>query len=238
MCHAKRESLAEYLADRDHVSSSQLRRFMRHGPIALSAPAERFEGSVMGEALHALLLEPESFEQQYLVLDGSVPSSKDVSEGDAMRRAWLDAWQWTALLKAREAILSCTRAPLGDWFAHGEKELSIYWADESGVRWRARPDCFTGEIVLDLKTTVDCRPEPFARTRERLWYDLQAAHYVDAVGRLTGKSSRFAYVAAELTPPYTVWVHELSDAELRSASERLQEVKRAYIAQAAQGAGA
>lgn len=236
MCHTKRESLAEYLADRDHISSSQLRRFMKHGPMALFAEPARFDGSLMGEALHALLLEPEAFEAQYLVLDGSMPTQKYVSEHDAMRREWLDAWQWTALLKAREAILSCRQAPLGDWLARGEKELSIYWVDESGVRWRARPDCFTGEIVLDLKTTVDCRPEPFARTRERLWYDLQAAHYVDAVGRLTGNRARFAYVAVELTSPYAVWVHELSDPELRSASERLGEVKRAYLIQATQGA--
>jgi hypothetical protein len=215
-----------------------LRRFLRHGPLALSREPARFDGSLMGEALHALLLEPEAFEAQYLVLDGSVPTKSDVSERDAMRREWLDAWQWTTLLKAREAILSCRQAPLTDWLARGEKELSIYWADESGVRWRARPDCFTDEIVLDLKTTVDCRPEPFARTRERLWYDLQAAHYVDAVGRLTGNQARFAYVAVELTSPYAVWVHELSDLELRSASGRLGEVKRAYLAQATQGAGA
>ena len=136
-CQAKRESLGDYLANRDYISSSQLRRFVRHGPIALSAATRLFDGSVMGEALHALLLEPQAFEAQYLVLDSSAPSNRHVSENDAMHRERLDAWQWTALVKAREAILSCAQAPLDDWLARGEKELSIYWSDESGCRWRA-----------------------------------------------------------------------------------------------------
>jgi len=238
-CYTRRESLADYLANSDYVSSSQLRRFARHGLLARSAGPGAFDGSAMGEALHALVLEPEAFETRYLVLKGSAPSNRYVSENEAMRREWLDAWQWTALVKAREAILSCTRAPVAEWLLRGSKELSIYWNDEAGRKWKARPDCFTEEVVLDLKTTVDCRPEPFARTRERLCYDLQAAHYVDAVSRLTGGGRpRFAYVSVELSSPYAVWVHELSASELESATGRLREVRTAFLARSTQDARA
>lgn len=191
----------------------------------------------MGEALHALVLEPAAFDSRYLVLDGPVPPGKRLSEDDAMRREWLDAWQWAALTKARDAILSCAQAPVAAWLARGERELSIYWTDESGRKWKARPDCFSAEVIVDLKTTADCRPEPFARTRERLWYDLQAAHYVDAVTRLTGHRPRFAYVAAELAPPYPVWVHELAADRLEIADAALEKVRRDYLA-AAQSARA
>ncbi len=235
MCQTRRESLAEYLADRAYVSSSQLRRFARSGKLPRDTAASGvFNGSLMGEALHSLILEPEVFEAQYLVLDSSAPSKKKcLSESDAMQKVWLDPWQWSALAKAREAILNCTQAPLGDWLSRGRTELSIYWSDESGRRWKARPDCFTDDVVLDLKTTLDCRPGPFARTRERMWYDLQAAHYVDAVGRLTANRCRFAYVAVETSPPYALWVHELSAAEILRATAQLEHLKTAFAAAAA-----
>lgn len=228
-CRTRREPLAEYLANWDYVSSSQLRRFAHNGGRLLAATdAAVFDGSPMGEALHSLVLEPDVFEQQYLVLDGSVPADRTLSESEAMQRVWLDAWQWAALARARETILACAQAPVARWLAEGEKELSIYWTDEHGGRWRARPDCFTPEIVLDLKTTADCRPEAFGRTRERLRYDFQAAHYVEAVAALCGRAPHFAYVAVELGPPCAVWVHELSEHETDNAVETLRAVKHRY----------
>lgn len=223
----RREPLARYLADREYASSSELRRYLRHGAI-VSPDATGFAGSLMGEALHAYVLEPESFEAQYLVLDGSVPTRHLLTEMDAMQRDWLDAWQWAALRKAREAILASPQAPVADWLARGQKELSIYWTDADQARWKARPDCFTDEWVMELKSTIDCRPEPFRRTRERLAYDLQAAHYVEAVGRLTGRPMRFAYVTVELASPYNVWVHRLSDDEIERAAGKLRQVRREF----------
>lgn len=229
-CFTRRESLADYLANPEYVSSSQLRRFVRSGEkLPGAAGYAVFDNAFMGEALHALMLEPEVFESQYLVLDGSVPAGRQVSESEAMQRNWLDAWQWTALSRARDAVLACTQAPVAQWLAQGEKELSIYWTDARGDNWKARPDCFTGDMVLDLKTTTDCRPEPFARTRARLRYDFQAAHYVEAVSTLTGAKPRFAYVTVELASPWTVWVHELTRNEIEDATETLRSVKLRYL---------
>jgi hypothetical protein len=227
-----REPLSAYLADREHASSSQLRRFARHGVVP-AGNADWFEGSVLGEALHALVLEPHCFADDYLVLDGSVPVATHLSEEAAMHRKWLDAWQWSTLRKARDAVLAHRQGCVSRWLDGGTRELSIYWSDQSGGRWKARPDCFTPEVVFDLKTTSDCRPQAFAQTRERLGYDLQAAHYVDAIERLTGRAPRFAYVAVELSSPYAVWLHELTAAQLRLATARLQELKRAFQARRA-----
>jgi hypothetical protein len=228
-CFTRREPLADYLENQEYVSSSQLRRFVRNGDrLPGAAGYAVFDNAFMGEALHVLMLEPEVFEAQYLVLDGSVPPGKHVSESEAMQRVWLDAWQWTALGKARDAVLACTQAPVAEWLAQGEKELSIYWTDARGDKWKARPDCFTGEMVLDLKTTTDCRPEPFSRTRARLRYDFQAAHYVEAVAALTGGRPRFAYVTVELASPWAVWVHELTADEIENAAETLRSVKHRY----------
>jgi hypothetical protein len=230
-CESRREPLADYLGNRAFVSSSQLRRFEKAGLIASKLTnGGVVTGTVMGEALHALVLEPQLFSKQYLVLADTQSGQQAVSEDDVMQRQWLDAWQWSTLCHGREALLACRQAPISDWLSAGRRELSIYWSDAADACWKARPDCFTDEIVLDLKTTSDCRTDAFARTRERFGYDLQAAHYVDAVARLTGNTPRFAFLAIELSAPYPVRVHELGAAELDAARRRLDELKRAYVA--------
>jgi hypothetical protein len=232
-CEARRESLSAYLAGHVFVSSSHLRRFDRLGLTASQLrDGGTVQGSVMGEALHALVLEPDVFATQYLVLADADSSQTGISEQQAMQRQWLDAWQWTALYRARDALFACKQFPVAELLSLGEKELSIYWSEGADAKWKARPDCFTPDIVLDLKTTGDCRPHAFRRARERLDYDVQAAHYVEAVSRLMGSEPRFAFVTVELTEPYSVRAHELDTKDLDAAHSRLADLKIRYIAAA------
>ena len=122
------------------------------------------------------------------------------------------------------------------WLQDGEKELSIYWSDERGGRWRARPDCFTQDVILELKSTSDVRPDAFARTRERLGYDLQAAHYLEAVERLTGRRLRFIYLTVELIPPRSLWLHELAPRQIEEAARKLDSLRERYLRSTRPGA--
>jgi PDDEXK-like domain of unknown function (DUF3799) len=219
---SRREPLQDYLAQTDYASSSTLRRFAR-------GDARAFDGARLGEALHAFLLEPEAFDAAYLALDGSVPAGRHLSEKEAHRREWLSPEQIAGFRWVREAVDAYAKAPLGRWLQDGAKELSIYWSDESHGRWRARPDCFTEEIILELKSTSDVRPDAFARTRERLGYDLQAAHYLEAVERLTGHRPRFIYLTVELIPPRSLWLHELAPREIEAAARKLDDLRERYL---------
>jgi hypothetical protein len=218
-CYVRQEPLAAYLARADHASASMLRR-ARHDAAA-AARIEEDPAQRLAQALHVLVLEPARFAREYLVLDRESPAPPTEELPDALeRRTWLASGEYAQLVGARDAIRTYPRAPLGRLLDEGMKELSIYWSDELGRRWKARPDCFTDEVVLELKTTGDVRPRAFARTRRRFGYDLKAAHYVEAVRRLTGRTPRFVFVAVELTAPHYVWTYELSDAELaRGAAE-------------------
>ena len=216
-CFVRQEPLAAYLARADYVSASMLRHAGQGGGQRIvEDPAQR-----LAQALHALVLEPARFAREYFVLDRDSTAPPVAELPDALeRRTWLASGEYAQLAGAHTAIRAHPRAPLGRALDEGMKELSIYWADELGRRWKARPDCFTDEVVLELKTTGDVRPRAFARTRRRFGYDIKAAHYVDAVQRLTGRTPRFVFVAVELTPPHYVWVYELSRAELaRGAAE-------------------
>jgi hypothetical protein len=219
-CQVRQEPLAAYLARADHASSSTLRRVLRAGPDAADAPFDDDGSQRLAQALHALVFEPARFAVDYLVLDRDTPPTDEQVE--ALDRTWLAGAEYERLASARDAIRAYPRAPLAGWIDAGMKEMSIYWADDAGRRWKARPDCFTDEIILELKTTTDVRARGFARTRKRFGYDLQAAHYVDAVRRLTGRTLRFAYVAVELQAPFYAWVHELSRADLARAAAELE----------------
>jgi hypothetical protein len=225
-CFVRQEALAAYLARADYASSSTLRRCLRAGPARADAPFEDDGSQRLAQALHALVLEPARFARDYLVLDRDTPLRGD----DALERVWLSRAEYAALEAARDAIRAWPRAPLAAWLDTGMNETSIYWTDGGGRRWKARPDCYAGEIVLELKTTGDVSPRAFARTRRRFAYDLQAAHYVDAVARMSGSRPRFAFVAVELAAPHYVWVHELSPAELARAAAALPTARRRLAA--------
>ncbi len=230
-CEARRETLGAYLENDTFVSSSHLRRFGRQGLVASQLHnGGTVQGSVMGEALHSLVLEPEVFATQYLAPPETAPSRTATAAQESGPHHCLDAWQWTAIHHARDALFACERFPLTTLLSEGAKELSIYWSDAADAKWKARPDCFTPEIVLELKTTGDCRSQAFARTRDRLGYDVQAAHYVEAVSRLTGREPRFAFIAVELTNPYLVRVHELDTTELAVTRSHLADLRSRYVA--------
>jgi hypothetical protein len=226
-CFVRQEPLAAYLARADYVSASMLRR-AAHAAAPRAPRTEEDPAQRLAQALHALVLEPARFAREYLVLDRDSPAPPVEELPDALeRRTWLASGEYAQLAGAHDAIRAYPRAPLGALLDAGMKALSIYWSDELGRRWKARPDCFTDEVVLELKTTGDVRPRAFARTRRRFGYDLKAAHYVQAVQRLTGRAPRFVFVAVELTAPHYVWVYEMSAAELARASAELAAARAA-----------
>ena len=229
-CFSRREPLAEYLARLDYVSSSALRRFLRTGrpPAQAMIPDPTPREASLGDALHALMLEPERFDEDYLPLDAASPPPVGLDQAAATARIWLSTDESIALKAMRRSVLGYTRLPLATWLAEGEKELSIYWVDALGGRWKGRPDCFTDEVILELKTASDVRPARFAKARRRFGYDLQAALYLEGVALLTGRRPRFLYVAVESARPHTVWLHEPSAAELEVAQRTLDDARTRF----------
>jgi len=229
-CFSHREPLSAYLERLDYVSSSVLRRFARTGvaPATPTSVPPVPKEATLGDALHALLLEPERMEQEFIGADAGVPAPSGLSEQDALARTWLSARECSALRTMRDAVLRYPRAPLAQWLKAGEKELSIYWTDAAEGRWKARPDCFAGDVIVELKTASDPRASRFGKSRRHFGYDLQAAHYVEAVSRLTGVTPRFVYVAVESVHPHTVWVYEMSADELRQSRDALEALKTRF----------
>jgi hypothetical protein len=230
-CFTRREPLADYLACAEYISSSALRRFVRHGmspALAVVSHSPPREAS-LGDALHALLLEPDRFDAQFVQTAPGTPAPRVRGPEELFDRAWLSARDCEALRAMARGVRECTRPRLADWLEHGAKELSLYWHDAAGGRWKGRPDCFTEEVILELKTTSDIRPQRFARARERFGYDLQAALYLEGVERLTGTRPRFLYVVVESVRPHAVWVQEPSAEDLARARLDLCDARARFL---------
>jgi len=220
-CFVRQESLTAYLGETRYASASSLRRASRGADLPIEPRIAEDPSQRLARALHALVLGPARFARDYLVLGRDAPAPSATEQPDALDRAWLSGAEYTALVAARDAIRAYPRAPLARLVDEGINQLSIYWSDENNHRWKARPDCFTSDIVLGLKTTADVRPRGFAQARRRFAYDLKAAHYIEAVRRLTGVTPRFGFVAVELAAPHYVWWHELAPHEVASAQKEL-----------------
>lgn len=188
---------------------------------------------VFGRALHALVLEPALFAQEW----AQQPAFGDLrtKAGKAEREAWQAANEgvetvsvddWTKLHAMRDAVMAHPIA--GKFFTGGRSETTTIWTDpRTGLLCKARQDYRRDDLVMigDLKSTEDASPRAFARSIVNFRYHVQHAHYTDGDRVLSGEAPRFLFCAVEKSAPYAVGVYMLdADAEGRGHELRDREM--------------
>lgn len=165
---------------------------------------------LFGTALHAAVLEPVAFANEYAVFDGDrrTRAGKDAYEAILSSGATvISRGDYDAI---RAMALSIRQHPVaGKLFAEGVAEHSVFWDDaDTGLACKCRPDWWTpsSALIVDLKTTEDASPEAFARSVMNYRYHVQAAHYMTGA-----QAERFLFVAVEKKAPYAVAVYELDE---------------------------
>ena len=224
----------QYHADRSAVSCSILKQILRspaHMQAYREAENKETNSRLIGNALHASVLEPEMFEQIYIEWrDGDRKSAKynqfvTQNEGKSI----LKTDEMTRILRMRDSIISFKEYPIGQLLQTGTNESSIIWTDPAtGVRCKIRPDNLNPYCILDLKTTDDARPFAFVRNCVRMMYDLQAAMYQEGVLQTTGEKRDFYFIAIEDEAPYSTWVHQASSGMLASGIEKFRKALEMY----------
>lgn len=104
----------------------------------------------------------------------------------------------------------------------GESELCALWTDPAAKRnFKARLDRFSLEdnLLIDVKTTRDCRPFRFGADAFRLGYHIQFSLYSDGIYYLTGKLPKVVVVAVENKPPFETVVYLVPDDVLQQGKE-------------------
>lgn len=147
----------------------------------------------IGDACHAILLEPWRFDEEYAIGPDAPKNTKAGKDKWAEFEAGLEGR--TALTHAegqkvkliRESVMA---HPLARQImeAQGDAEASIYWRDTmTGEMCRCRPDKTLSQYgwIVDLKTTADINK--FAKSVYEFRYHVQDAFYSDGYAEHFGK---------------------------------------------------
>ena len=175
---------------------------------------EATRNMVIGSALHMAVLEPELFYQQYTLLHGCedqrAKEYKEAKEqfGEKFVLVSTECEKvegiMNSVLHDRE-IDSLLSKP-------GHNELSGFSIDpETGLTCKHRFDkLLNNGVAIDLKTTIDARPDAFSRAIYNYNYHVQAAFYMDQYAWVTGRELQdFIFIVIESEAPYACKMYRL-----------------------------
>lgn len=158
-----------------------------------------------GKMAHTLVLEPHKFEALYYVMQ---------EECDLRTKEGKIAWAAAeAYAHGREIIRasdikdvvgmadSIKSTALFETLKNGCIEHSLAWQGGTyDTLLRARPDIYTDDLIIDLKTTSNILD--FEYSIKKFGYHRQAAMQLDGLAKLTGKSRMFGFLVVEDKAPY------------------------------------
>ena len=190
-----------------------------------TTPAMRF-----GSAVHAAILEPQKYADNYVVFDdsekiaeigGTKPRAtnaykeyKAQFELDNQGKGVLTVDDSKAITAMAEAVAR-HRSASALLAAEGAVEPSFIWEDEvTGTPLKARLDkLLKSGRVIDIKTCEDARPDAVMRNIWNFRYDVQAAMYREAVRATQGIDDMLPHtlIFVEKSAPHAVAVYELDD---------------------------
>ncbi len=180
-----------------------------------------------GKAFHCALLEPHVYDRTYAV----EPKFGDCRKPDNKKRR--DEWRaendGRQLLEQADAtaIVGMARSirnhPLaGRMLQEGASELTVKWTDpETGIICKSRADSFDRGLAMcvDVKTTEDARPGPFAKSVANYGYYKQAALYTDGFAAVDAPIEQFVFLCVEKRNPFLVGLYHLDDDALTRGRE-------------------
>ena len=186
---------------------------------------EEMKKFIIGQVVHTLILEPELFEETFVI--GSKPhgNSKEAKEAKGEGRSTLIAEDGRTIITPKEYDDCHKMAIEGSsnsvWtkvkMSDGNIENSIYWDIDCvdmnftvyPTRLRSRPDFFNNKIIIDVKTTESIKR--FQQSVEYFGYYRQAAMQIDALRTIDNKERKFFFLAIEKKPPYLTKCFDIED---------------------------
>ena len=185
------------------------------------------EALQFGRAYHKLMLEPDDFDNEFIVspkFDRRTKEGKVAYENFIVLAEGKDVINEETYQKLLEMQKALYATPFVKLLIKGEHEKSFFWKDkDTGVKCKCRPDSF-GQIkeqyvCIDLKTTTNAETQAFMRDSMKYGYDIQAAHYCEGLESVYKKPFKFIFIAQEKTAPYLVNVLEADEYFMKNGSD-------------------
>lgn len=201
---------------REHegISRSQLWK-IRESPekfkYAMEHPEEPTPALLFGQVVHKLILEPEDFDSDFIVMP---EIDKRTKEGKA---AWAEFQEAAAgrqivkqadYQKAQDMVSALQTVPMIQTLLAGKHEVPLFWTDPmTGEPCKVRLDILhdLGDrlLIVDYKSSNDATTETFTRSAINYGYDFQAGMYEEGTRQNYGdRKIDFLFIVQEKDPPY------------------------------------
>jgi hypothetical protein len=186
-------------------------------------PAEPPPALLFGQAFHKLALEPEAFNEEFVV---APEASRRTKVGKRLWAEFLEEVEGKTAITAEmyaQAVEMCAAIaaePLAVKLLNGRREVPFFWRDEvTGEECKCRVDClnqnYSQPIIVDVKSTGDASTEMFTKDAIKYGYDFQSAMYSTGVEANIMERPLFVFIAVEKTPPYAVNILQADELFLR-----------------------
>ncbi|MDO7240296.1 PD-(D/E)XK nuclease-like domain-containing protein [Acinetobacter baumannii] len=244
-------SLIEHMSNEEYhaspeFSSSQLKDILRSSAhfysnnILKENERESKKHLDFGTLAHTLFLEPEQFENEFVI---GPKFDRRTKEGKAEAAAWEAANQGKIIID-QEMLEGATRIAenLRSLSSYeimqnnpGMAEASIFFTDPIyDLNLRVRPDyhiipCdeFPNGLIMDVKTSTDARQFKFSKSCADFGYDISAAMYREGFQQYykTEEMPEFFFLVAESTAPFNVKQYRASSLFLSIGEQRYSKAK-------------
>ena len=212
------ETNAEYHGYKEAISKSRLANMAvcpAYFKWCEDNPTEPSEDMVLGSAFHKIVLEPETFDKEFMIMPHFDRRTKEGRLGyeNLMNKVQgecitlITKEQYETICGMRDSIMS---NPYARKLINGNIEQSMYFTDDlTKVECKCRPDVWRKVadrvVITDLKSAKSVMPNEFMRDCVKYHYDLQTAMYRDGASKVLGvpkDNIDFVFIAVEKKPPY------------------------------------
>lgn len=214
-------------------------------------PTEAFR---RGSIFHKLVLEPDDFKNEYVILPASAPAYPTETQWKAENpsketRQAIEFWRQLTTSKPNHTMITIEEYELAQrmrdavmrhtsarelFELQGVAEETILFTDpDTGAPCKCRPDWRVRQgIIVDLKSTKDASPEAFGRAAYNYRYHVQSPFYVDGTNASFGHEAvqEFVFVAVESEPPYGVGVYFIGKEDMELGRRDYKRNLATYVA--------
>ena len=202
-------------------------------------PTEPTPALLFGQVVHKMLLQPESFREEFVVapaVDRRTKAGKEEYEAFSATVGDRTVVSVDDYNKALDMVTAVRLNPLAVKLLAGKKEEPFFWTDDfTGTDCKCRVDCLTEMYgtyyIVDYKSTGNAQTDIFSNKDVwRYGYAFQAAMYSEGVMNAMGLTERprFIFIAQEKQAPYAVNVIAVPDDVMLAGLDTFRELIGLY----------
>lgn len=206
-----------------------------HFKYYMDHPEEPTPALIFGQAAHKLILEPDTFLEDFAIIpaiDRRTKTGKELYsefQRENKNKQWITEDDFRTISGMREALMSDQY--YADLIDSGEHEVPFTWTDEeTGEKLKMKADIVddVNGIIYDYKTALSCADGVFEKSARRYGYDFQTGFYTSGVEQDRLEKYGFGFIVQEKTPPYAVRLYICDRGFISSGKHKFRRLINLY----------